>query len=683
MTRAELLAEAYRRNLLPADQRAHYEEGVRRGIVRDDFAKGKLAGKGANFGATAVFDANIPFLDEGKAALKAGVATAQGRGSFGDNWRAARDWQQGAQAGYREAHPIAANAVQAGAFGVQSIPALLSGGGTTAPNLFAATPTTLKGKVAKAAADVGRNAAIGGAYAAGNAFADRGTLSERAKAAGDAVPAGMVIGAAVPALIQLPGATKRVAGAATAPARRATVRATNNVVERVTGKPFLDPQQQAFQRLGESLKADGFTPEEIQGALAEWNRVGGPTPAFMDLIAKKGQRTMALIRGAAMTGGGRQVAAQYGNQVAADLQDNAIARTRALTPNEPRSALAVTEDVKRMRGAAAREMYPAFADQRVPVGDDIVSAAANGEEWMGSALKLARAERNDQVANEITALLQGERPRTVSAGALDYMRRSLRDAGATAARNGQGSLGQALRDRAGDLETALRDVPGFRDARDTYHGFSRALDSMNGNAKRGIVGGRDVLTTMPDEYAAAAQEWPSLGPYRQVGARQALTDQIGTPAEGSTGVLNRIATGTNPGRNLSATFGEDATADYRQAIGNMVDQLNTARFINPNTNSQSAGRLADQALVEDPPSSWSKIGLIRFALDKLRRGATLTDAEREALVSVATAKMRGEETSNVENLFAAPPPRPPLGDYSQANVFAIPAGQPNSNDRRR
>lgn len=156
---------------------------------------------------------------------------------------------------------------------------------------------------------------------------------------------------------------------------------------------------------------------------------------------------------------------------------------------------------------------------------------------------------------------------------------------------------------------------------------------------RGAVAtGRGVLNTSPDRLAAEAAALGERRPLAQVGAVREIEDQIGRPREGATGLLNRLSTATNTGRNLEELFGPEEAARYQRAIELEVERVNNARFISPNDGSQSAPRLMDDALAEIPPMS--KLGLIRAVLDKLRRGATLTDAEREALLQFGTSRVR-------------------------------------------
>ena len=353
----------------------------------------------------------------------------------------------------------------------------------------------------------------------------------------------------------------------------------------------------------------------------------------MDLA---GENTRALLRAAASKpGGARNAAVAYANQVTGDLQGNAIARTRALTPDR-RPANVVAEALKAERGRAASEMYPAFSAERVPVTDDIAAAADGTAEWMRGAAQLARAERRPEVVAEIEALTQGASLDDVSAGTLDYIRRALRDSSGEAFAGGKGGLGAALRDRSGELDDALMSVPGFDAARSTYRGFSQQLDAIDA--------GRGVLNEVPDDFAAAFERLPVE--QGGIGARQAMEEAIGKPTEGATGTLNRIASSTNTGRNLETLYGPEEAALYRDAIGREVERVGNARFVSPNTGSQTALRATDDALVDLPPMT--KAGILKAIVDKVRRGVTLTDQEREALLQLGTTIVRtGEDIPNL------------------------------------
>lgn len=847
-----LLAEAYKRGLLPSDKAAAYEEAVRRGLVSNSFAGGKMSAKGPlglAAATAATINEAVPFADELSAGVGAVADTLQGKGDFGQNWTRQREMQQGMQAGLRDKSRLASNLATGTGYVIQAVPALATGGAAAAPqagNIFA-----------RVGARAAKNATVGAGYAAANAFASRGTLPERVGSAVSAIPAGAVVGAAVPAAGEAVGAAGRVAARATAPARRTIVRAANNVASRTSKGAFLDPQQEAYRRLGESLRADGFEPQQIQAALTEWNRVGGASPAFMDLISQggRGQRTMALIRGAAMTGGGRNVATQYGNQVAADLQDNAIARTRQLTPDQ-RSVPAIEADVQARitqhsqppavqpgRGGAAvsarlnerfdqgragvNAAYDAVRSSDATVGaptltelpgrirssldealitpetmgsldpgtravlgeldrlsggarrmdaaaqpnamESLESGIPTGARGASPRFRLAEIERIRKAMNARLETAKGEDRVALQiakrefdrwlgeavdngaiegdAAAVDLLRNARRLHAEQQQRFGGNDLVQRLTERdvhgAGrtnlvapeDASNALLGRSGLSPRLDLHRDLARVRDILGENSaewqalrqealgrvlgpdagteqygqrfgafvhdnpelarllatpadhatvatsraginaavaqRDGVRAGQGVLNTTPDQYAAGVSAVPGGRPIAQVGAARAIEDAIGRPTEGATGVLNRVGTATNPGRNLAVTFGDEPASAFRQSVRQMVHQVGNARFINPNVGSQTAGRLADETLVEGIPTS--KTGLVLSIIRKVQRGATLTDAEREALVRVATSRPTAGVSEAINPFLAPPPPSVSVSAPQVGNVFAIPA----------
>lgn len=671
--RAQLLSEAYRRGLLPPAQAAAYEEANRRGIVQDKFVTGKSTAKGALGTLSAIastVNEAVPGLDEAAAGVDAVRRTVRGEGNLGESWKAARDFQSGQQSGLREKRPVTSALSTGAGYVIQALPALLSGGATVAPQ--ASTATNILSRAGAVGAKVARNATIGASYAAGNALAGRGDLQDRVSEADASIPMGAVVGAAVPAAIGAVRGASKVASAVTAPARRAAVRSANNLATKA-GAGFLDPQSEAFKRLGEALRADKFTPEEIQAIQSDWLRVGGPPPAFMDLVAKggRGQRTMALVRGAGVSGGGRNVASEYGNRVAVDLQDNAIARTRAMTPDQ-RPAEEVAADLRKSRSKLANEQYAGPYATPVEVTKDVADVLSDPPGR--AALRQARAdalERRDasQVA-EIDALMSDQPPKQVSAATLDRVQIALRERGDRLAMGGNASRAAGTGARRTVVNQALDNVPALAEARSAYKGATRQIEGVE-------KVGPSVLSETPDAYTAnvsrlGEEARGSVG----VGAARTLEDAIGRPAEGATGVLNRIGTATNTGRNLATTFGEKPAADYRQSINQMRDQLNNARFINPNTGSQAAGRLADETLVENIPTG--KTGLIMAVVRKIQNGATLTDAEREAIVKLATSTPDAISEGVRQQLIKANALPPPSAPKTVTNVLAIPA-----QDKRR
>ena len=830
-TRAQEAAEAYRRGLMGPNSRAEYEEAVRRGIVKDAYAKGRTEARGGRLPVvgsvlTASENMGLP-VDEVQAGLAAGITTLTGGGRkgrnlferLGDNYTLARNYQAGVLKGFEENNPNAANLNKGGGFALQAFPMAATGGASAAPAAFSRA-TNLFQKGAAALQTGGRNAAVGGAYASGNAAFSRGTGAERLKAANDAVLPGAAAGVIAPILIGAPGAVAR------GPVGRSVTRATNRVAEKF-GAGFLNPETEALKRVGETLRADKFTAAEIQGALQEWNRVGGPSPAFMDLISRggRGQQTMALFRGSAMTGGGRTQAATYGNQTAVDLQDNAIARTRQLTP-EQRPAADVAAGLREGRAKSANVDYAEPYKTPVVVGDTLKDALSGepGRAALRRARSAAVARRNTEQVAEIDALLAADAPvggvvklppaiapdapwpaedprgrslltflrqqgglrdtggelkamdlsrsrgrfqkdwlvnpkgielddaaqraweagyfpnaktpggaaytdnyrpvspedlleairreaagrpppaswlqeedlaastrwmddapdmpefgddwwrslegdgaKRVSAGTLDRVRIAMAGRGAKMNQSPDTrDIASGLFQRSSDIDAALASVPEIAPARAAYKSASNKIEGVE-------KVGPGVLTSSPNLFAAdVARLGPDAQTFVGVSSARALEDAIGRPAEGATGVLNRIGTGTNTGRNLETAYGSKAASGYRQSVNQMRDQLNNARFINPNTNSQSAGRLFDSALVDLPEMPKSMLGVLNAVWRAVQRGSTLTGAEREALVKIATSKIQGPEAVAARKALAAlpePMPGPKVG-----NLFAVRQG---------
>jgi hypothetical protein len=248
--------------------------------------------------------------------------------------------------------------------------------------------------------------------------------------------------------------------------------------------------------------------------------------------------------------------------------------------------------------------------------------------------------------------LEGDGAKRVSAGTLDRVRIAMAGRGAKMNQSPDTrDIASGLFQRSNDIDAALASIPEIAPARAAYRGSSNKIEGVE-------KVGPSVLTSTPSLFAAdVARLGPESQPFVGVGSARALEEAIGKPAENSTGVLNRISTATNPGRNLSATYGADTARDYQQSIAQMVDQVKTARYIDPNTNSQTAGRIADQSLVEGvlnfpkTPMGWAM-----SALEKFQRGATLNDAERQAIVEIATGRISGAAPEGIQRALA---PRPP------------------------
>jgi hypothetical protein len=176
-----LLAEAYRRGLLPPDKAALYEEAQRRGVVGGgpQPAKGPF---GEVFGGAMNLYRQIPLMDEGAAAFGAAGLMAEGKAkSIPDAWKQARDTQDVNAEDFQRRRPLTTAAIK----GTGDSALMLVPGGKAA-NVFAGASEAANASRLAKVARVGTNMARGATLAAGTAYAygaaDKGSLAERGAA---------------------------------------------------------------------------------------------------------------------------------------------------------------------------------------------------------------------------------------------------------------------------------------------------------------------------------------------------------------------------------------------------------------------------------------------------------------------------------------------------------------------
>ena len=566
----------------------------------------------------------IPIQDEISGVLsgarQAGGALVHGRDvgqAFKGGYAAGKDVKQQDIDALAAQHPIAYNAGS-----------ILAGFGRSVPGGPAAAQAG--SKLVETAKNGLKAAGVGGGLGALIGASDSEGVEGRLKGAAK----GGALGAAL-------GGGLSVAGEAIVnPALKTTARIAN----KATGGKLINPNRLAAQRLTEALRKDGLNAQQVQTAMNEWLK-NGNTPQLMNLA---GENTRRLIRAAAGKGGeAGALAASNVETLAADLQGNAIKQTRALTP-EKRAAQIVSDAIKAKRSGLADVQYKAPYSEPVQVDEGVISALSDepGKAALRRARTAAVARRNAQQVAEIDQMLAaletgGDLPQ-VSGGALDRVKIAMGGRGAKMNQSPDTrDIASGLFDRANEIDAALEAVPGLQPARQTYRGMTAQDQALE-------LGGSNAFNN-PDEYIQAlrdkiAMATPVDNPFpvsgddirgaAGVGLARDIERQIGAPTEGATGFLNKLSTGTNQRRVLEETFPGQAE-QYREAINQLVSQLNDARFISPNHGSQTALRLEDAGLIDAIPTS--KTALLAKLVDAIKSGASITDAEREAIVRLGIA----------------------------------------------
>lgn len=600
-------------------------------------------GEVSQYGATenAVNAASLgldKMLNAGLFAAETGVRNLFGddRGfSAGDAFNLAREVQNEEQRGYQDRAPVAS---------------LASGlvGGLATPGIGEAGAFVTGGQGARGllASEnllpiAGRSAAVSAPYGATAGLLNSDPGSELESAAQGGIVAG-VTGGVIPVAARGATAVTRGLGIDQIPA--VINRATGGRIAALNG----DVDRRAIQRLGDSLRRDGLSQTQIRDAMNEAVR-NGVTPNLLNVIGPNATRTRALIQGAAMKPGPAQTAAtQYRNNAAANLQDEAINQAYRLTPGETRTAQQYRTALDETRdGLAATEYAPVY-DTRVPVTDDIRTALSEVPAELEAARR-ASSFRFPERAAEIEGLANpDEYLDDISAGALDRVQRRLGQAGRNRVRSIENADNEMAADfyaRQGVVNDALDSVPELAPARATYRGYQTASDAseLGQSALQPSTRPADYadelgrLQAISDETLAISNQdaIPSAMQGAGVGLRDQIVNTIGNLPEGATGFLNRLSTARNPAQVLDTTYGAQG-GQFREGVGALVTDLNNARFIDPSTGSQTASRLASEDLVSAVPT---KTQIVLGLINKIRRGATLTDADREALVRLSTEQM--------------------------------------------
>lgn len=434
---------------------------------------------------------------------------------------------------------------------------------------------------------------------------------------------------------------------------RGAARVANRGVSALTNGnvQLLNPATEAERRIRAAFLSDGG-PEAAVGRAASYANSGASTPSLLDV---GGGAVRRLVRASA--GGGDEahnIATRYADGVRADLQDNATAAVNRMAPGNATAAQTEAALTQGQRDLAQTNYAAPYAEPAV-VNRQMVSAleGPEGQRVIRAALSDASANRDHAQMAELQDLLDvattqagGRDPitgrirslpqalETLSAGSLDRVRIATRETARGLAEAGRNYRARGYFGRMADIDTALDQTPGLIPARAAFRQTQQGIDA--------IPLGQQLLMMPGDQYAAETARLasvggpPNIGTGLQAGAKQNLIDGIQRPAAGQTGVLNRIASSTAVGRNLSNTFGPERAGTFQEAIRNEVQRLRNANFVSPESGSQTQLRGADQSLIGGIPTSVQSF--ISGIADKFLRGVSLTPAERAEIVRLGTSE---------------------------------------------
>lgn len=470
--------------------------------------------------------------------------------------------------------------------------------------------------------------AVGAAYGATGGFnSSEGGFAERLPGAAVGGVVGGVLGAGVQA-----------AGQVIAPA-------VSSIGSRLAG--IANPGGAAraqTRRFGSAVgAADRLSRVIGPDQLAERTRLQalGLNPSVLDTLDTTGER---MIRSAAGPAGpGADLAIRNARTRTTDLKPDIMGVTRNLS-GDPRTATQVREGLDATRSTLAERDYRPAYETQVPVTDDLMSALgdAPGRAALQRARQAAVARRNTQQVEEIDRLLNAPEVgpvQPVTAGTLDRTRIAMSNRAESLSRNATGARDVAggLRGRAGDIDTALANVPELGPARATYADLSGAMEQID-NAS-------GIFNTDPADFARQVQAMtPTQREAAVIGLRQEILDTLGGQRAAGTGSLQNLAESNYARQNLETLLGPQEAQAFIGRIEAGVQQAQRANRVSPNTNSQTFGRTLDDetysaanmvgAAVDAGQAATGNLVAIGRTIDRLRSRATLSPQEREAIVQL-------------------------------------------------
>lgn len=367
------------------------------------------------------------FADEAEAGIRAIWDRAPGE-DYGDAYLRLRDRARGELAEFRERRPVLSIGAEiAGGFAVPGV-------GT---GVAVARGATLGARVARGAAG---GAGTGALFGAGTA----GELEDVPREAGTGAVVGATAGTVLPAGVE---------------AGRRTFSAVRSAVS---------PEAGAAQRIGQAVRRDEMTPEQIAGALDEARQLGRPATAA-DVGGEAVRRELEV---AAQSPG---AAGQIVERVLGPRNQGQLSRLSKDLVRGTGVKADVIEDVvtktMTLRSNAARPVYARAMDFPAELNDDIVDAwnaaikTPLGKQAMGKARKILNVEKFDE------APLMDR---------IDAFKRGLDDVIRSAKRKGENAIARKALEVKKELVELVDAVnPDYKKARQIWEDGSSYLNAID------------------------------------------------------------------------------------------------------------------------------------------------------------------------------------------------------------
>lgn len=617
--KTQMLAEAYRRGLLPPDKAAAYEEAMRRNLVPrvqprkpgviEDVGRSFVAG--VERGVQGLLSAKGDAIDLGSnaaidAALRAGLITRQ----------------QAAQA-RKTVTGIRQNRIQV------PIVSNVLGNAPTSAELRAGAmvpyePQTRAGRYGRA---IGEN--VPNALAPGGAVARTANVLAPAIAGEGAaqLAEGMGAGEGGQALARVAGS---VVGGAVASVRPNALRPPE--------------QRNALNPLTRTTRQD---PNALRARAQEF-RDAGIDPTLADVVDESGRGVMRAA--ASRMSPGRQAAQEFAEGRALDLPDRMSQQARRIMSPDPRTPDQIRQAQVAARSANASRAFGAVRGEVVDLGDDAVGAM-RVPEVIDAIADAARRERDPTARQQLLALGQWARsgsadpPPAITVGMADRISRVLLGkAQGTTDRDLAATLrmyGEAIR------EPARQASPGYGEALQEFAADSRLVEAADI--------GQDFLRRNTDEFVAGVQNMDDdARALALASGRRAVERAAGENVAAAPGVARRIALAPEQQARNRALLGPERADEFQNAMRLEERALRNANDIVARVGAQSQPRAQDAEAVEGAMRLGGQLwrrDFIGAGLDWLRsRG--MNDQQAQLLIEASIDPARLDEAiAYIERAF--------------------------------
>lgn len=352
--------------------------------------------------------------------------------------------------------------------------------------------------------------------------------------------------------------------------------------QRPGARPVPVNRNAPFDSRGIRAATRGLTPAKLKEE-ADRLRALGLEPTLTDVTDEAGR---GVIRSAASRQTpARQRVQDFAAGRAENLPDRMGRQARRIMSDDPRTPAEIAADLGARRAAQAAEQFGAVRGE--PVG----TLGEIDHPYVAAAVReAAMRERDPAVREALAALKPGD---TITVGMADRISRVLGGQAEAASRAGDNDLAATFRQLADGIRGPTRAVvPAYGQALDNYAAQSRLM----GAADRG----QDFLSRNTDEFVADLQGLGPEGlPLARATARRAIERAAGENVSAAPGVARRLALAPEQQARNRALLGEADATRLQDAMRAEERAVANARFIAPNTGSQTQLRMSDAADIAD------------------------------------------------------------------------------------